>query len=199
MTIAGRKSVTGVIPDFGAAIDAIRSSGADTVFFGGIASEFSQLVLQARAAGLRTTRFVSGEPSASSAYLDSTGTAANGTFVSSFSNMSDEIVAKYRSDVGSATVSVPAFAAEGYDVASLIGAGISDAIANGARSPMEIRAGIRTFLDGLTPTHPFHGEAKDISFQPDHELQGPPRSLLFFYRVNDGHLHLLADADRLLD
>jgi len=91
---------------------------------------------------------------------------------------------------------VPVYVAEYYDVASLFGEGIKQAIEGGASSPTDIRAGIKTFLDSLTTDNPFQGVAKPIAFNTStHELAAADvNTLLYFYQVKNGKMSPLANA-----
>ncbi|HXJ66941.1 MAG TPA: branched-chain amino acid ABC transporter substrate-binding protein [Actinomycetota bacterium] len=191
--IAGRQSVAPT-DDYSSLISDIKSSGADTVFYGGYDADFAKIVKQGVAAGLKVN-WMSGDGSVSSTFLSSAGDAAEGTYLSIPSNLGGDFVQKYNDAYGSKASTVPVYAAEGYDVAGLIGEGIKQAIAGGATSPTDIRTGIKTYLDSLTVDSPYAGVAKAIAFTDNHELDAKdPASLLYFYQVKDGKMNPLGNA-----
>jgi branched-chain amino acid transport system substrate-binding protein len=191
--IAGRQSVAPT-DDYSALISDIKASGADTVFYGGYDADFAKLVKQGHDAGL-TVKWMSGDGSCSSTFLSSAGAAAEGTYLSIPSNLGGDFVAKYNAAYGSQASSVPVYAAEGYDVAGIIGEGIKEAVAGGATTPTDIRTGIKKYLDGLTIASPYKGVAKDIAFTQNHELDAKdPASLLYFYQVKGGKMSPLGNA-----
>jgi hypothetical protein len=83
---------------------------------------------------------------------------------------------------------------------SLIGEGIKQAIDGGATTPEEIRAGIKAYLDGLTPDAPFVGVSKSYAFDPaTHELAAEDRaSLIFFYEASPGAITVQGSASEVL-
>jgi hypothetical protein len=115
-------------------------------------------------------------------------------------NISGDFVTKYNTEFGGEASAVPVYAAEGYDVASLIGEGIRSAIEGGASTPEDIRAGIAAYLNGLTPDAPFQGVAKPYSFDPTtHELAATDRSsLIFFYQASPGSIEVIGSAPEVL-
>lgn len=191
----------GVAPtdDYSALISGINSSGAEAVFYGGYDADFAKIVKQGTDAGL-TVKWMSGDGSVSSTFLDNAGPGGEGAYLSIASSMNPDFVAKYNEAYGSEASAVPVYAAEGYDVMSLIGEGIKQAIDGGATTPEEIRAGIKAYLDTVTVDNPFQGVAKEIAFsQPDHDLTAAdPLTLMFFYQVKDGKITPLGDASTVL-
>jgi branched-chain amino acid transport system substrate-binding protein len=189
ITIAGKAGIpepainTGTTVNFSSIISDIADSGASTVFFGGYDVDSGPFLSQAQDAGLEV-QVVSGDGSVSSSLLELAGPAAEGTLLIAPSNISNAFVEKYQAEVGGEGFSVPIYAAEGYDAASLIGEGIKSAIDGGAETPEDIRTGIKEYLDGLTEDAPFEGEAKSIFFDADtHELGLEAEDLYFFYEV----------------
>jgi branched-chain amino acid transport system substrate-binding protein len=204
ITISGKSGIadpainTGTTVNFDSIISDIADSGADTLFFGGYDVDSGPFLSQARDKGL-DIQVISGDGSVSSSLLELAGDAAEGTLLVAPSNISSEFVAKYNTEVGSEGFAVPIYAAEGYDVAGLIGEGIKSAIDGGASTPEEIRTGIKDYLDGLTADAPFAGEAKDIFFDSDsHELGSAADELYYFYKVEAGALTNLGNAKEVL-
>jgi hypothetical protein len=114
------------------------------------------------------------------------------------SNLGGSFVNKYNNEYGSKASAVPVYAAEGYDVAGLLGEGIKKAINGGADDAESIRAGIQEYQQSLTTDNPYHGQAKDIAFDDKHELDAKdPDSLLYFYQVHNGKMKPLGNAASL--
>jgi branched-chain amino acid transport system substrate-binding protein len=196
--IVGDAGVAGGTDDYSPVISQVKSSGADSVFYGGYDADFAKLVKQAKESGL-SVNWMSGDGSVSSTFLDGAGDAANDVHLSTASNLGGDFVTKYNTAYGSKASTVPIYAPEGYDVMSLIGEGIKQAIAGGATTPEDIRTGIKTYLDSLTVSNPFQGVAKPIAFTSDHELDAAdPNSLMFLYQVKDGQITKLGSAADIL-
>lgn len=196
--IVGEEGVAGGTDDWSAVISQIKSSGADTVFFGGYDADFAKFVKQGKDAGLDVD-WMSGDGSVSSTFLSSAGDAAEGVYLSIASSLGGDFTQKYNQAYGSKASTVPVYAAEGYDVMGLIGQGIKSAIDGGASTPEDIRAGIKDYLDSLTVDNPYHGVAKDIAFTPEHELTAANEdTLMFFYQVKNGEVTPLGDAATVL-
>jgi branched-chain amino acid transport system substrate-binding protein len=198
VSIAGEQ---GIAPtdNYSSLISAIKASGADSVFYGGYDADFAKIVKQGKDAGL-DVKWMSGDGSCSSTFLSSAGSSAEGVYLSIPSKLGGDFVTQYNAEYGGSASAVPVYAAEGYDVMGLIGAGIKAAVAGGASTPTDIRAGIKTYLDSLTPTNPYPGVAKPIAFtQPQHELDAAdPDSLLYFYQVENGAMKELGNAADVL-
>lgn len=196
--IVGEEGVAGGTDDYSAVISQVKSSGADTVFFGGYDADFAKFVKQGKDAGL-DVNWMSGDGSVSSTFIDSAGDAANDVYLSIASQLGGDFADKYNAAYGSKASTVPVYAAEGYDAMGLIGEGIKSAIEGGASTPEEIRTGIKDYLDGLTTDSPYPGVAKDIAFTPEHELTAANEdTLLFFYQVKNGEVTPLGDAATVL-
>jgi branched-chain amino acid transport system substrate-binding protein len=185
--------------DYSALISDIEASGAEAMFYGGYDAQSGLIVAQARDAGLDIP-FYSGDGSVSSTLLDLAGDAATDVFLSCPCNLegSTEFLSKYEAEFGDP--GVPIYAAEGYDVMSLIGEGIQSAVDGGATDAEGIREGIKTYLDGVTADNPFEGVAKTIAFDPEtHELAAENKSdLIYLYEVSPGEIALLGSATEVL-
>jgi len=195
--IVGQNSVAPT-DDYSALISDIQQSGADTVFYGGYDADFGKLLKQAADAGL-DVQWMSGDGSVSSTLLDTAGDAAEGVYLSIPSNLGGDFVKKFNEEYGAKASSVPVYAAEGYDAASIIGEGIKQAIDDGATDAAGIREGIKKYLDSLTTDNPYPGEAKPIAFDDKHEVTADdPNSLLYFYQVKNGEITALGSATDVL-
>ncbi|MFN2524643.1 MAG: branched-chain amino acid ABC transporter substrate-binding protein [Actinomycetota bacterium] len=198
LEIAGFEGVESGAEDFSAFVSAVEASGADALFFGGYDADFGKIVKQSRDAGLDIT-MMSGDGSLSSTFLDLAGRGADNVVLIAPTNLSGDFVSKYQGEYGGEASSVPVYAAEGYDVASLLGEGIRSAIDGGAEDPEAIRAGIKEYLDGLQPGSEFQGVAKPYAFDETHEVVAEDVSQLFYlYEVTAGDLKPLGSAADLL-
>src|SRR6185436_21150638 len=103
---------------YSALISDIEASGADTVFYGGYDADFGKLLKQAHDAGLDVT-WMAGDGCVSSTLLDTAGDGAEGVYLSIPSNLGGDFVTKFNQEYGSQASSVPVYAAEGYDAASI--------------------------------------------------------------------------------
>jgi branched-chain amino acid transport system substrate-binding protein len=190
---------TGTTVDFASIITDIEASGADTVFFGGYFVDSGPFLNQAAAAGLDIT-LISGDGSVSGDFVTLAGAeAAEGAYLLAPSNIDSAFVEKYNQTYGGEALSIAVYAAEGYDVAGVIGEGIKQAIEGGATTPEDIRAGIKTYLDSLTTGGTYEGVAKDYSFDPEtHELSTSADELYYFYQVQGGTVTNLGNAVEVL-
>jgi branched-chain amino acid transport system substrate-binding protein len=179
----------------------VKASGADTVFYGGYDADFAKIVTQAKDAGVDVT-WMSGDGSVSSTFINTAGDAANGVYLSIPSDLTGaaDFLRKYGQSYGEKYTTVPIYAAEYYDVTSVLGEGVKQAIDGGAKDPTSIRTGIKDYLDSLTKDSPFQGVAKPIAFDPQtHELDAPDLdTLLFFYQVKNGKVVGLGNAADVL-
>jgi branched-chain amino acid transport system substrate-binding protein len=184
--------------DFSAFVTTVKNSGADGLFFGGYDADFGKIVAQARGEGVDIP-MMSADGSTSSTFLEVAGEAADGVRLIAPSNLAGDFISKYQGEYGGRASSVPIYAAEGYDVAGLLGEGIRSAIDGGATSPEEIREGIKSYLDGLTVDNPYQGVAKSYAFTPEHELDAAdPDSLYYFYEVKGSKIVGLGSAPEVL-
>jgi ABC-type branched-subunit amino acid transport system substrate-binding protein len=173
--------------------DTAEQAGVEIVGFEGITTgeeDFSALISAVESAGAG---------SLSSTFVDLAGNGADNVHLSAPTNIGGGFIDKYNREVGGQASSVPVYAAEGYDVASLLGEGIKQAIDGGAEDPEGIRQGIKDYLDSLTIDNPFQGEAKAYAFDENHEVTAKnPDSLIIFYEVNAGEVKTLGPAPEVL-
>ncbi len=181
--IVGRQGAAAGADDYSALISDVQASGADVFYFGGYDADFAKIVKQAVEAGFKGT-MMSGDGSVSDTFVESAGDSAEGVHLSIPSDLGGDFAEQYNSEYGGDASTVPVYAAEGYDVASLIGEGIKSAIEGGAEDAETIREGIKEYLDGLSDA-PFEGVAKSYAFDPEtHELAAEDvAELFFFYEV----------------
>jgi len=197
--VVGFEGIESGQEDYSSFVSTLKSSGADFMFFGGYDADFGKIVKQARDEGVDIP-LMSGDGSLSSTTLDLAGDGATDVFLIAPTNISGDFVTKYNDEVGGDASSVPVYAAEGYDVATLVGNGIKDAIDGGASGDdiQGIRDGIKAYFDGLTDA-PFEGVAKAYAFDDTHEIAtDDPKKLFYLYKVEDGELSPLGSAEDLL-
>jgi branched-chain amino acid transport system substrate-binding protein len=194
----GFEGITTGEEDFSALISAVESSGADSFYFGGYDADFGKIVKQARDAGLQIP-MMSSDGSLSSTFLDLAGAGADKVHLSAPTDIGSGFIDKYNQEVSGEASAVPVYAAEGYDVASMLGEGIKQAIDGGAEDPESIREGIKQYFDSLTVDDPYQGEAKLYAFDEKHEVTARnPDSLYIFYEVNGGEIKSLGAAPEVL-
>ncbi len=196
--IAGFEGITTGEEDFSPLISAVEASGADSFYFGGYDADFGKIVKQARDSGLQIP-MMSSDGSLSSTFIDLAGAGADNVHLSAPTNIGGGFIDKYNQEVGGEASSVPVYAAEGYDVVSMIGEGIKQAIDGGAEDPEGIREGIKEYMDSLTVDSPYQGEAKAYAFDDNHEVTAQnPDSLYNFYEVTGGEVKGLGTAPEVL-
>lgn len=192
--IVGRQGAAAGADDYSALISDVQASGADAFYFGGYDADFAKIVKQAVEGGFEGT-MMSGDGSVSDTFIESAGDSAEGVHLSIPSDLGGDFAEQYNSEYGGEASTVPVYAAEGYDVASLIGEGIKSAIEGGAEDAETIREGIKEYLDGLVDA-PFEGVAKSYAFDPEtHELAAEDvAELFFFYEVKSGEMTAVGNA-----
>ncbi len=123
--VVGEDTIQTGQTDFSATVTSIRSSGADTVFFGGYYAEAGLLVEQMRAGGVDATFVVAGgvkDPG----FVEAAGDAAEGTIITCPClppEESQEFFEAYQEAFGTAPAT---YSAEAYDAANVFLEGILD-------------------------------------------------------------------------
>ena len=195
--IAGTQGVEAGQDDYSALVSDLDASGAEAMFFGGYDADFGKIVKQARDEGVDIP-LMSGDGSLSSTFLELAGDGAENVILIAPTNISGDFIEKYQAEAGGDASSVPVYAAEGYDMASLFGEGIKAAIDDGAEDPIAIREGIKGYLDTLVPGSEFDGVAKPYAFDETHEIAADDLAALFYlYEVEGGELSSLGSAAEL--
>lgn len=190
LTIAPRQRVEPERRDYGDVVGGVQAVDADAVFFGGLPEAGIQLFSQMRGAG-----------------VDAVFMGGDGVFMESFEQAvaatdNPGVVVVTCPCVGTATTPSQRafaeryadafgrqpfnFAAEGFDAATMLLAGIDD----GATT----RSAMADWLSGATHS----GITKRITFGPDGEIVDGP---VFFFAPADGRLSLVGQLanDRLVD
>lgn len=160
--------------DFSATVTAIRSSGADAVFFGGYYTEAGLLVKQLRDAGI-TALFVSGDGSKDPGFIDAAGAeAAEGAILTCACFPPEQASGTFYEDFENELGSAPGtYGAEAFDAANVFLQGIAE----GNASREDMLAWVNGY-DG-------QGVTKDIRFQEDGEIEALS---VWAYTVTDGQL-----------
>jgi branched-chain amino acid transport system substrate-binding protein len=197
--VVGFEGVEDTAEDFSALISDVQAAKPEAVYFGGYDYTFGKIVKQAREAGFTGT-MMSGDGSLSTTTIDLAGDGLTDVVLTCPCNIAGDFITKYNDAYGGKASTVPIYAAEGYDVATMFGEGIKQAIEGGATTPEEIRVGIKTYLDTITTDSPFQGVAKSYAFDPaTHELAADDRlALIYFYKGTVGKIDLLGAAPDVL-
>ena len=156
--------------DYSAAIEAMKTAGVDTVFYGGYYAEAAKLVQQMRDAGLEAT-FVSGDGSLDKAFVENAGPAAEGAYLTATGAPADvnpEFQAAFNAEFGTD----PAlYSPEAYDCAKVFLAGI--AAGNTTRES----------LAAFVSAYDAPGITKQIKFDATGEPEG---DAVYYYVVESG-------------
>ncbi len=156
--------------DYSAAIEAMKSAGVDTVFYGGYYAEAAKLVQQMRDAGLEAT-FVSGDGSLDIAFVNNAGPAAEGAYLTATGAPSD-VNADFQAAFNAKYDTDPAlYSPEAYDCAKVFLA----AIAAGNTT----RETIAEFINSYDAP----GITKQIKFDETGEPEG---DAVYYYLVEGG-------------
>jgi branched-chain amino acid transport system substrate-binding protein len=172
--VVGSDSIQVGQTDFSATVTAIRSSGADTVFFGGYYTEAGLLVAQMRDAGITAT-FVSGDGSKDPGFIDAAGAeAAEGAILTCACFPPEKASGTFYTDFENEHGSPPGtYGAEAYDAANVFLQGIAEG--NATREDM------LAWVNGYDA----QGVTKDIKFQENGEIEALS---VWAYKVTNGEL-----------
>jgi branched-chain amino acid transport system substrate-binding protein len=158
--VVGNDAVQAGQTDFSATVTAIRSSGADLVFFGGYYTEAGLLTAQMRDAGLDIT-FMSGDGSKDPGYVEAAGAeAAEGAILTCPCFPPEQASGTFFDDYQAEYGELPGtYAAEAFDAANVFLQGIAE--------------GISTREDMLTWVNDYdqEGVTKQIKFAEDGEIE----------------------------
>lgn len=174
--------------DFSAAVNRIRASNAELVFYGGYYSEAGRLRKQLVDAGVRT-RFLSGDGSLDPGFVTAAGAAAaEGALITCACKLASEDaggeLGQFAKNYRAATNSQPGtYSTEGYDAAGLLIAGIRDGMTD--------RKALLEHVEGLGT---YDGVGKKISFEPNGNIKATG---VFVYEVKNGKLAVLGTTEEL--
>lgn len=160
--------------DFGATVTKVRSSDADTVFFGGYYAEAALIVRQLRDSGFEG-EFVVADGVKDPGYLDGAGKSAEGTIITCPCIPAEDpavadFAAAYEEEFGEAPGT---YAAEAYDAATIFLDGIAEGIDN--------REDMLAFVNDYDEA----GVTKQLSFD---EAGEPSDVHVYAYKVEGGEI-----------
>ena len=158
--------------DFSATVTAIRSSGADSVFFGGYYAEAGLLVQQMRAAGVEAT-FVVADGVKDPGFIEAAGDAAEGTIITCPClppEEEQEFYAAFEEAFGAAPAT---YSAEAFDAANVMLEGI-----------LEGNTDRESLLEWIND-YSGEGITKTITFDEDGE---PENISVWAYKVENGEI-----------
>jgi len=160
--------------DFGATVTKVRSSKADTVFFGGYYAEAALIVRQLRDSGFEGT-FVVADGVKDPGFLEGAGKAAEGTVITCpCIPAEDPAVADFAAAYEEAYGGAPGtYAAEAYDAANIFLDGIAEGIDN--------REDMLAFVNDYDEA----GVTKQLSFD---ETGEPADVHVYAYKVEGGEI-----------
>jgi branched-chain amino acid transport system substrate-binding protein len=161
--------------DYSAAVTQVASENPDVVFYGGYYEAAGRLAKQLRDAGVEAT-LVFGDGVKDQGFIDAGGAAAEGSVISctcapaeALPNGAD-FVAAYTEAFGDAPGT---YAAEAYDAASMLLAGISEGITD--------RAAMLDFIRNIE----FEGITKTIKFTPEGDVDA---DTVYLFEVQGGEI-----------
>lgn len=165
--------------DYSAAVNAVKSSGADVVFYGGYYESAGRLKKQLTDAGVEA-QFISADGALDPGFIESAGNAAEGSILTcpcSFATEDSggevgEFAKAYKEINGS---DPGTYSAEGFDAANILLAGILDGNTT--------RAALLDYVEGLT-TVP-EAISKVVTFAPNGNIEAQG---IFLYRIKDGKI-----------
>lgn len=175
--IVGQEVIDPDSDDYSSAVNAVKSSNADVVFFGGYYEEAGLLRKQLVDAGVEST-FISGDGSLDPGFIEAAGDAADGALLScpcSYATPESpgalgEFATAYEELNGS---SPGTYSAEGFDAANTLLAGILAGNTD--------RASLLEYVDGLTDVP--DAISKEVVFLPNGNIESQG---VFLFEVVDG-------------
>ena len=174
--------------DFSAAVNKVKSSKADMVFYGGYYAEAGRLKKQLTDAGVKA-KFISGDGSLDPGFVASSGAAGGeGALLTcpcrlataDLPGKGGEFAKSYKTDVGR---DPGTYSSEGYDAASLLIAGIE--------AGNDTREKLLAYVEGLPS---FDGVSKTIQFEANGNVKAGD---VFVYEVKGGKLTELGRTSEL--
>jgi branched-chain amino acid transport system substrate-binding protein len=174
--------------DFSAAVNKVKSSKADMVFYGGYYAEAGRLKKQLTDAGVKA-KFISGDGSLDPGFVASSGAAGGeGALLTcpcrlatpDLTGKAGEFAKSYKTDVGR---DPGTYSSEGYDAASLLIAGIE--------AGNDTREKLLSYIENLGS---FDGVSKTIEFEANGNVKAGD---VFVYEVKGGKLTELGRTSEL--
>jgi branched-chain amino acid transport system substrate-binding protein len=177
--------------DFSALVTKIKSSGCNSVFFGGYSPQAGLIKKQAVQGGLQNVTFVSGDGVKDDTFLSTAGSAGDGYIAgcgcADVNSSTDPTTQTFVKDFTAKYGQAPGiYAAEGWDVAQIYIAAM--------KAGNTDRASITSFIQGLNA---FQGLTKTYTFQSNGELD-PASVTTYFYEDQNQAWKLLGTSQDLL-
>ncbi len=166
--------------DFSATVTAVKSSGADVVFYGGYYAEAGRLRKQLVDAGVKGT-FISGDGSLDPGFITAAGTAdAEGAFLTcpcnlAFSTSTGPLKTFYDNFKKEIGKEPGLYSPEAYDAAKILIQGI--------KAGNDTRAKLANYISHDLGT--YQGVSKTISFEPNGNIKS---TQFFVFDVKDGKI-----------
>ena len=184
--VSANESIDPKASDYSSTVNAVKSSGATAVFYGGYYQDAAKLLKQLKDGGV-SAKFVTGDGSLDQQLITLGGPAAEGAFAtcpcllatSSEEEPSKKFVTDYKA---SSNADPGTYSTEGYDAAQVF----LKAIEAGKTTPEDINTFIKTVS--------FEGIAKPIKFQANGEIEG---STIFIYEMKGGKVTLVGPVDEV--
>jgi branched-chain amino acid transport system substrate-binding protein len=160
--------------DFGALVQSVQSSGADSLFWGGYYREAAPFLKQYREAGGKAT-FVAGDGVKDQAFIDGAGAAnAEGAILTCPCVPPEKAGGTFTADYKTATGrDAGTYSAEAFDAANILLSGI--------KAGNTSRAKLETYVDGYTG----QGVTTKFKFQADGDID-PTAVAVWAYKVTGG-------------
>jgi branched-chain amino acid transport system substrate-binding protein len=186
------KTVEAIDPegeDYSTAVDAVKASGAEVVFYGGYYEEAGSLKKQLADGGVTAT-FISGDGSLDAGFVDAAGDAADGAILScpcffASEAAEDQAISEFATAYEDINGTVPGtYSTEAYDAANILLNGILEGATD--------RAGLLDYVEGLTDVP--YAISKDVVFEDNGNIEAQG---IFLFKVEDGAIVLEAATDDL--
>jgi branched-chain amino acid transport system substrate-binding protein len=179
ITVATTQAIDPKGQDYSAAVNAVKSSGADAVFFGGYYEAAGRLKKQLTDAGV-TAQFISGDGSLDPGFIKSAGDAADGSILTCPCSFATEVsggkVGEFAKAYKEITNTDPGtYSAEAFDAANILMAGILDGNTT--------RAKLLDYVEGLTSVP--DAISKEVTFAANGNIEAQG---IFLYKVEDGKI-----------
>lgn len=174
--------------DYSSAVNAVRDSGAEAVFFGGYYEQAGRLRRQLVDAGVEAT-FISGDGSLDVGFVEAAGDAAEGALLSCPCFFASEAaggeVGEFATLYEEVNGSVPGtYSTEGYDAANVL--------LNGVLEGATDREALLEYVEGLTAVD--YAISKEVVFQENGNIEAQG---IFIFTVENGEIVLEVATDDL--
>jgi branched-chain amino acid transport system substrate-binding protein len=165
--------------DYSAAVNAVKSSGAKAVFYGGYYEAAGRLKKQLTDAGV-TAQFISGDGALDPGFIKAAGDAADGSILTCPCSFATEDAGGKVGDFAKAYKEITntdpgTYSAEAFDAANILMKGITEGNTT--------RAKLLAYVEGLTAVP--DAISKEVSFAPNGNIEAQG---IFLYKVEDGKI-----------